>query len=126
LLIEAPVYLPALVDEVRRAGGELVERTFSDPHELGQLPEAGVVNCLGLGAGAVFADQAVVPIRGQLVHLRSQALSYLLDHPNGYVVPRSDALVLGGTFEQGIADARTDPATCARILDDNRRFFAPA
>jgi D-amino-acid oxidase len=82
-----------------------------------------IVNCLGLGAGAVFADGAVVPIRGQLVHLRPQALSYLLDHPNGYLLPRSDALVLGGSFEEGVGEARTDPATCARILDDNRRFF---
>ena len=39
------------------------------------------------------------------------------------MVPRADALVLGGTFEEGVAEARTDPATCARILDDNRRFF---
>jgi D-amino-acid oxidase len=126
LLIEAPLYLAALVDEVRRAGGVLEQRAFSDPKELVQLPEPAIVNCLGLGAGAVFADQAIIPIRGQLVHLRPQALSYLLDHPNGYMVPRTDALVLGGSFEQGIAEARTDPATCARILDDNRRFFTPA
>jgi hypothetical protein len=39
-------------------------------------------------------------------------------------VPRQDALVLGGTFEAGISEARTDPATCQRILADNRRFFA--
>jgi D-amino-acid oxidase len=126
LLIEAPFYLAALVEEIRRAGCELRERAFSDAGDLGQLAEPAIVNCLGLGAGAVFADQAIVPIRGQLVHLRPQALSYLLDHPNGYMVPRSDALVLGGSFEEGIADPRTDPATCARILDDNRRFFRPA
>jgi D-amino-acid oxidase len=126
LLIEAPLYLASLVEEVRRAGGSLTERAFSDPRELGQLPEQIIVSCVGLGARALFADEAVVPIRGQLVHLRPQPLAYLLDHPNGYMVPRSDALVLGGTFEQGISEARTDPATCARILDDNRRFFSPA
>jgi len=32
--------------------------------------------------------------------LRPQALSDLLDHPTGYLVPRSDALVLGGTLEE--------------------------
>ena len=51
--------------------------------------------------------------------------AYLLDHPAGYMVPRADALVLGGSFEEGMTDARTDPDTCARILDDNRRFFRP-
>jgi glycine/D-amino acid oxidase-like deaminating enzyme len=126
LLIEAPIFLAALVEDVRRAGAALERRSFAEAHELGSLREPVVVNCLGLGAGAVFRDAALVPIRGQLVHLRAQALSYLLDHPAGYMVPRADALVLGGSFEEGIADARADPATCARILDENRRFFRPA
>ena len=58
------------------------------------------------------------------MHLRPQALPYLLDHPDGYVIPRADALVLGGTFEVGVADARPDPAACERILAANRAFFA--
>ena len=126
LLIEAPIFLATLVEEVRRAGGMLEPRAFTTPRELHDLGEAAIVNCLGLGAGALLSDKAVIPIRGQLVHIRPQALSYLLDHPNGYMVPRSDALVLGGTFEEGIAYARTDAATCARILADNRRFFRPS
>jgi D-amino-acid oxidase len=126
LLIEAPIFLATLVEEVRRAGGRLEPRAFSSAGDLRSLAEPVIVNCLGLGAGAVFADQAIVPIRGQLVHLRPQALSYLLDHPSGYMVPRSDALVLGGSFEEGVRETGTDPATCARILDDNRRFFSPA
>jgi D-amino-acid oxidase len=123
LLIEAPIFLTTLVGEVKRAGAVLEARAFTGAEELAALREPVIVNCLGVGAGAVFADAAVVPIRGQLVHLRPQALGYLLDHPAGYMVPRADAVVLGGTFEEGIADARTDPVTCARILDDNRRFF---
>jgi D-amino-acid oxidase len=126
LLIEAPIFLGALVEEIRRAGGSSERRAFSTPGDLHGLAEPVIVNCLGLGAGALFADRAIVPIRGQLVHLRPQALAYLLDHPAGYMVPRSDALVLGGSFEEGVGEARTDPATCARILDDNRRFFRPS
>jgi D-amino-acid oxidase len=126
LLIEAPIFLATLVEEIRRAGGISVPRAFSTPGDLYSLPEPVIVNCLGLGAGALFGDGAVVPIRGQLVHLRPQPLAYLLDHPTGYMVPRSDALVLGGSFEEGIGEARTDPVTCARILADNRRFFRPS
>ena len=123
-LIEAPIFLATLVEELGRAGVAFEPRTFSNLAEVGALVEPLIVNCLGLGAGALLADEAVIPIRGQLVHLKPQPLSYLLDHPNGYMVPRSDALVLGGTFEEGVTQARPDPATCARILDDNRRFFA--
>jgi glycine/D-amino acid oxidase-like deaminating enzyme len=124
LLIEAPIYLARLAEEVRRAGGALEPRTFANTSEVAALPERVIVNCLGLGAGTLLADSAIVPIRGQLVHLRPQGLPYLLDHPNGYMVPRADALVLGGTFEEGVGEPRTDPAACARILDDNRRFFS--
>ena len=107
----------------RRAGAEVERRAFAAPDELEALAEPAIVNCLGLGAGALMGDAAVVPIRGQLVHLQPQPLPYLLDHPDGYMVPREDALVLGGTFEVGVADARAEPAACARILADNRRFF---
>jgi glycine/D-amino acid oxidase-like deaminating enzyme len=123
LLIEAPIFLATLFRELERAGVTFETRTFANTAELTALAEPVIMNCLGLGAGSLFADAAVVPIRGQLVHLKPQPLSYLLDHPTGYMVPRSDALVLGGSFEEGVAEARTDPATCARILDDNRRFF---
>ena len=126
LLIEAPIFLATLAAEVKRAGAGLEPRTFAGAGELMKLREPVVVNCLGLGAGAVFGDAALVPVRGQLVHLRPQPLPYLLDHPQGYVLPRADALVLGGSFEEGVADPRTDAATCARILDANRRFFQPA
>jgi glycine/D-amino acid oxidase-like deaminating enzyme len=124
LLIEAPIFLATLAREVKRAGAILEPRAFSRPRDVHDLREPVVVNCLGLGAGALFADQAVVPIRGQLVHLRPQALPYLLDHPDGYMVPRADALVLGGTFEEGVGEVSTDPAACARIFEDNRRFFS--
>ncbi|MFL5308029.1 MAG: FAD-dependent oxidoreductase [Polyangia bacterium] len=124
LLIEPPIYLSRLVEALRHGGAVLERRSFSTADQLRALPERVVVNCMGVGAGAVFGDAAVVPIRGQLVHLRPQPLSYLLDHPAGYLVPRTDALVVGGSFEQGASDARTDPATCARILDEARRFFA--
>ncbi|HSS38344.1 MAG TPA: FAD-dependent oxidoreductase, partial [Polyangia bacterium] len=123
LLIEPPIYLARLVDTLRGGGATLERRSFATADALRALPEGIVINCMGFGAAAVFADPAVVPIRGQLVHLRPQPLSYLLDHPTGYLVPRTDALVVGGSFEQGISDPRTDPATCARILDDARRFF---
>jgi D-amino-acid oxidase len=124
LLIEPPRFLPALARAIGAQGGTFVTRTFPDVAGLGALPEPVIVNCLGLGAGKVVADAAVRPIKGQLVHLAPQALPYLLDHREGYVFARSDVLILGGSFEEGRADTRVDPAVCARILAAARRFFA--
>jgi len=60
LLIEAPIFLATLVEEVRRAGGAFETRSFSRPDELAALPEPALVNFLGVGAGAVARRRACV------------------------------------------------------------------
>ena len=122
LLIEPPIYMPALMDDVRNAGGTFVERRFSSEEEIMGLPERIVVNCLGLGAGEVCRDELVMPIRGQLVHLKPKKLPYLLIH-DGYVFPRADAIVVGGSYDKGMTDTNPDPALAIRILERNRSFF---
>jgi glycine/D-amino acid oxidase-like deaminating enzyme len=124
LLIEPPRFLPALVEALRARGVSFTSRSFAGMADLLGLPEPVIVNCLGLGAGEVVGDGALVPIKGQLVHLRPQRLPYLLNHPAGYLFARSDALVLGGSFERGRSDTAVDPAVCTAILDANRAFFA--
>jgi len=120
--IEPPRYLPWLLEQVRSAGGKTVTRRFASAAEVMNLPQPVIVNCLGLGAGKVFNDDAVLPIRGQLVHLEPQNLPYMLSH-RGYMFPRSDVVVLGGCYERGQTQAVADAAMCQRILQRNRRFF---
>ncbi len=122
-LIETPVYLPALLREVLVAGGRLEARTFRGREELKALDEPILVDCLGLGARDLFSDPALVPVRGQLVHLQPEPLPWLLTHADGYVFPRRDAIVLGGTFEEGVDDPTPDPAIGLEILRRHRRFF---
>jgi len=126
MLIEPPTYLAELVRSVLLAGGVMQARTFAEPAEVVTLPEAAVVNCLGLGAGSVFDDDAVQPVRGQLVHVFPQQLPYLLSHEGGYLFPRRDCMVLGGTYEVGVAEASPDRRACADILAGHRRFFGGA
>jgi D-amino-acid oxidase len=38
-------------------------------------------------------------------------------------VPRSDGILLGGTFERGNWSVEPDPETEKRILEGHRRFF---
>jgi len=122
-LIEPPRFLPALMDDLADLGVEIERGEVTTLADVRALPEDVVVNALGLGARELFGDALLQPVRGQLVLLEPQALPYLLSH-EGYLFPRTDALVLGGTVERGASDAAPDPARCERILAQHRRFFA--
>lgn len=100
-----------------------MERRFESVDEVLGLQQDTVVNCLGLGAGRLFDDPLVHAVRGQLVLLEPQDLPWLLSHRDGYVFPRSDALVLGGTVERGETDAICDESVGEQILQRNRNFF---
>jgi glycine/D-amino acid oxidase-like deaminating enzyme len=122
LLITPPIYLPRLLKEIKSLGGRTVRRKFSSLRRVMKLDEKVIVNCLGLGAGKVMDDPAVIPFRGQLVHLKPQDLPYLLVG-HGYIFPRPDAVVLGGTMERDVTSTRPDKARCKKILERNRSFF---
>jgi glycine/D-amino acid oxidase-like deaminating enzyme len=124
LLIEPPIYLPRLLADVKDMGGVLKRATFNGKADVFDLNETVLVNCLGLGAGKVMDDPLVVPVRGQLVILKPQELPWLLSHSGGYIFPRQDGVVLGGTLERGVADRNPDVQACQGILERNRRFFA--
>lgn len=122
-LIQPPIYLAELLRQVLIAGGRLQHFELTNARDLAALPQTVIVNCMGLGAKSVFADNQVVPVRGQLVHLYPQRLPYLLVGSEGYLFPRADAVVLGGTFENGVNDPTPDEGTCQHILAKHRRFF---
>lgn len=103
-------------------GVEFLRRKFDSTHELIEISSDVIANCLGLGAGALISDRSVVPIRGQLVHLEPKNLPYMLSH-SGYLFPRSDAIILGGTVERGSLDTRPSAARCQRLLRDHANFF---
>ncbi|MFG0275826.1 MAG: FAD-dependent oxidoreductase [Phycisphaerales bacterium] len=122
LLVEPPRMLTRLSEEVFERCESVERRRFVDADEFLDLPERTVVNCLGLGARDVAGDASVVPIRGQLALLEAQDLPYLLSH-RGYMFPRSDAVVLGGTYERGVESLAIDAPTCDRIRRRTESFF---
>ncbi|MEL6107226.1 MAG: FAD-dependent oxidoreductase [Planctomycetota bacterium] len=123
LLIEPSVFLARLMADCELLGVAFMERRFESVDEVLGLQQDTVVNCLGLGAGRLFDDPLVHAVRGQLVLLEPQDLPWLLSHRDGYVFPRSDALVLGGTVERGETDAICDESVGEQILQRNRNFF---
>jgi D-amino-acid oxidase len=122
-LIQTSTFLAKLVEDVRDSGGVLVEQAFASLDDVQDLSEPIVVNCLGMGAGSLLKDDAMVPIRGQLVYMKPVPGQRMgLDHAGGYVISRDDVLILGGTFEEGVDDLTPCPEATATILEGNRNF----
>ncbi len=122
LMIEPPAFLTRLQQELIARGVAFSERTFGSIEELFDLPEPIVIHATGLGAGHLVEDPAVVPLAGQLVHLAPGDHPWLLSN-SGYMFPRRDAVVLGGSVESGSNSTVPDEPRCRSILARHRRFF---
>ena len=122
--IHTPRFLGALVEDITKRGGQLVERTFNDADDLAELDEPALVNCLALGSRGLFNDQSMYPARGVLVHMKPQPLGYIVHDGYKYMFPRHDALILGGCFDADVDDPTPPEHTVREILEHHRRFFA--
>jgi glycine/D-amino acid oxidase-like deaminating enzyme len=125
MMVEPPVYLAAMERDYRLAGGDIVVREFNDLSQITNLPEPLVINCTGLGAGTLFDDEELVPVKGQLTVLLPQPEVDYICSPGGglYMMPRGDGIVLGGTWERGVWDLEPNPRASSRILAGHATFF---
>jgi glycine/D-amino acid oxidase-like deaminating enzyme len=125
MYIETGRYLRQMTHDVELAGGKIEVRRFATPADITALPESLVFNCTGLGSRDLFGDTDLHPARGQLAILLPQPeVQYAYMGSSGYMFPRPDGIVLGGTFELDQWDANPDPKDIAGILASHRRFFS--
>lgn len=125
MLIEPATFLSTLLRDVQSAGGRVELRYFANAAEVLRLPESVIFNCSGLGARELFGDEELIPIKGQLSFLLPQPeVQYNLLSQAGYMFPRSDGILLGGTYERGQWDLTPDPAVRDRMLDGHQALFA--
>ena len=125
MYVETGRYLRQMIRDVQVAGGKIEVRRLAAPADVAALPERLVFNCTGLGARDLFGDQELQPIRGQLAILEPQPeVRYAALGGFGYMFPRADGILLGGTFERDEWDATPQPDDIARIVQSHRRFFA--
>jgi D-amino-acid oxidase len=125
MIIEPPIYLPSMLADVRIAGGKVVVQELKGLDEVRALPEKLVFNCTGLGAKALFGDEELTPIRGQLTMLLPQPeVTYATVYENTYMFSRRDGVVLGGTHEMGDWNLQPDLTTKAAILAKQAKLFA--
>jgi len=124
MLIEPSTYLPAVLRDFQLTGGRVVVGEM-DRDRLRALPEPAIFNCTGLGAGALFGDTEIGPVKGQLTVLLPQPeIDYNLLTGGVYMFPRRDGILLGGTWERGATDLSPNPEARARVLAGHREIFA--
>ena len=124
MLIEPQTYLNSLLRDFYLAGGKIVVKELQNKDEIAQVPESLVFNCTGLGARKLVGDQTLSPVRGQLEILLPQAeVDYCYLGMVGYMFPRRDGIVLGGTFQHDNWSTEPDPQTTTRILDDHAQMW---
>lgn len=125
MLIEPATYLETLMSEVREAGAKVEIRDFADTREILRLPQQILFNCTGLGARELFEDDELMPVKGQLTVLLPQAgVDYNLISDWFYMFPRSDGIILGGTFQRGRSDLVPDPELKTRMIEGHRAIFS--
>lgn len=124
MIVEPPIYLAAMLTDVRIAGGRVVVREMRSMDEVRALPERLVFNCTGLGAKALCGDAELTPIRGQLTFLLPQPeVTYATLYGPTYMFSRRDGVLLGGSHEMGSWDLEPDLATKAAILSKQAELF---
>jgi D-amino-acid oxidase len=117
LYVETGRYLRQMLRDVQLAGGTIRVREFATPADISALPERLVFNCTGLGSRALFNDEELRPARGQLAILLPQPeIRYAFTGGDGYMFPRPDGIILGGTFELDEWSTTPEPEAIARII----------
>jgi len=84
--------------EFQLGGGRIEAMEFHTPADLGRLKQKVVINCTGYGARALWKDESVVPVRGQIAWLIPQPeVNYGIVYENVSMLGRRDGIVIQQT-----------------------------
>jgi glycine/D-amino acid oxidase-like deaminating enzyme len=110
-------YSRQLLNDFLIEGGRIEHADFREPTDLQSLPQKTIVNCTGYGARALFRDESIVPVRGQIAWLIPQPeVNYGVMYKNVYILARRDGIVVqdGGKGEmEGYNDTNEAPDRAA-------------
>jgi len=132
LMFNLTAYARTLLADFRANGGKIEIAEFHAPAELSRLKEKTVVNATGYGARALFGDQSIIPVRGQLARTSPETdVNYGLFYKNVGFVPRRDGLVFqvaGENEYYGYNDETEAPdrAEAERAVNTIASLFAAA
>ena len=118
------MYLKAMVEDFRAAGGTVIAREFQSLQDVLRLPDPVVVNSSGLGSRDLFDDKEIFPIKGQLTVLKPQSdINYVIIGGGLYMMPRSDGILLGGTFERREESLEPNLDAAEQIFQGHKALF---
>jgi hypothetical protein len=124
-------YSHTLMNDFLIAGGQYRRAEFRSPAQIAALGHKVVINCTGLGAKALWKDETLVPIRGQIQRLIPQPdVRYGLVYRHVLTVPRRDGLVVqsfaGGEMEgYGETNEAPDRAEADQAVKTLAEAFRP-
>jgi glycine/D-amino acid oxidase-like deaminating enzyme len=130
LMFNITAYTRVLMGDFYAAGGRIEIMEFRTPADLARLREKTLVHATGYGARALFGDESIKPVRGQLTRLIPQTeVGYGLFYKGVSFVPRRDGLVcqaVGDNDYYGYDDptAVADQAEAERAVTTIAALFA--
>jgi D-amino-acid oxidase len=125
-------YGQTLLGQFYAMGGKMEVREFHAPSDFTQLKQKVVINCTGYGARALWKDESITPVRGQIGWLIPQPeLTYGVNYRDVQMIPRSDGIVVqmleGGDMrgyneDNEVVDRAESEEAVGRIAELYSRF----
>ena len=125
-------YGHTLLNDFFIAGGQFRRADFQAPLQIAALGKKVVINCTGYGARALWKDDTLVPVRGQIARLIPQPdMRYGLVYRHVLAVPRRDGIVVqsfeGGEMKgYGDTNETADRAEADQAVKTLAELFSPA
>jgi glycine/D-amino acid oxidase-like deaminating enzyme len=113
MMFNISAYARMLMADFAANGGKIEIAEFHSPDDFARLREKTLINATGYGARALFGDESIVPVRGQLARMIPQPeVNYGLFYRRVSFVPRRDGWVfqvLGDDDYYGFNDDSATP-----------------
>jgi hypothetical protein len=113
MMFNISAYARLLMSDFAAYGGKIEIAEFHAPDDFAKLREKTLINATGYGARALFGDESIIPVRGQLARMIPQPeVNYGLFYRGVSFVPRRDGLVfqvVGNDDYYGYNDATAAP-----------------
>jgi len=122
-LIETQIFLPYLQNLLQQKNVVFKKQVINNFNELSSFNI--IINCSALGARELCNDKTVIPVRGQvaLLETKTDRPIYLDNETPLYIVPRKDAMIVGGTYEENVFEEKIEPQAIQQILHNAYNVF---